>query len=430
MIPSPAASSSVGLGITFEEAVKAQHAHRRAISFGEAVKAQKVHRAKIATTPPFQLLDEICKYPDVLLYLTTQHLHPKDMLKLYSISKQYHYLINSRYTTYMLCSARRWAWLLPDTIMRKEVEDKGLWGSVSAFKEEVTVIDSSSGVEQMMNSIGQDNKGKEKARPQTRPKAVPLIFADPMQPSRPGEYNIWDITTLLPFNNYRHLCTPDPTRRTITTNDDRIRHVPTFRYLFFLLHRARIATSIISAMNGAGHRLPMTLAPSLIKLTLLMDLPTTALRLALLRNTRYFTNADLQLLKLFICKLDMLFTDPLDGDICGSKGVGSMRECLLAQRSLTTLESVLARTGGRNNMQILRMRLLYGVPVRPEHREFSIAKVEPEDIGCLRWEDWKVPRFGDVAVPLMPVDQGVVGEGERRNMELGKTHIMMMMYGH
>lgn len=426
----PTTPGVVGLGISFEEAVKAQQAHRRAISFSEAVKAQKAHRSKLARSS-FQLLDELCKYPDILLYLTTQHLHPVDTLKLYSISKPYHYLVNSRYTTYMLCSARRWAWLLPDTIMRKEVEEKGLWGSVSAFKEEVDLLDVTSG-QQMKSAEVHDNnqnkKGKERARAQTRQKATPVFFADPMQPSKPGEYNIWDITTLLPFNNYGHLCTPDPTRRTNTK--EHVRYVPTFRYLFFLLHRARMATSIISAVKAKGHHLPMTLAPSLIKLGLLMDLPTTAKRAALLHNQRYFTNADIQLLSLFFFKLNMTFTDPLDGDIMGARGTARICQCLLAQRSLSILEGVLTRRLGKNNLEMLKIWLKWEYQPRNENRGFSIMGIEPDDIGCLQWEGWTVPRFGEQAVKLMPVEQGVLAEGQRRGLQLGKTHMMMMMYGH
>ena len=429
MVELPTTPGIVGLGISFEEAVKAQQAHRRAISFSEAVKAQKVHRSKLAK-PPFQLLHEICKYPDILLYLTTQHLHPTDMLKLYSISKPYHYLVNSRYTTYMLCSARRWAWLLPDTIMRKEVEEKGLWGSVSAFKEEVNVIDVTSGRESAETpDNNQNNKGKERARAQTRQKATPFIFADPMQPSRPDEYNIWDITTLLPFNNYVHLCIEDPTRRTNTK--EHVRHVPTFRYLFFLLHRARIATSIISAVKAKGHHLPMTLAPSLIKLGLLMDLPTTAKRAALLHNQRYFTDADLQLLSLFFFKLNMTFTDPLDGDTMGPRGTARICQCLLAQRSLGILEGVLTRRLGKNNLEMLKIWLKWEYQPLPENRGFSIMGIEPDDIGCLQWEGWRVPRLGEQDVKkLMPVEQGIMAEGQRRGLQLGKTHMMMMMYGH
>jgi len=296
-------------------------------------------------------------------------------------------------------------------------------------------------------------------------KSKHIPITDPMHPSKAGEYNIWDITTLLPFNNYVHLSVIDPTLRTTSRSTTepssstpsstttpiskpQIRHVPTFRYLFFLLHRSKTILSILGHMRAAGHPLPYHLAPSLIKLSLLLDIPTTACRLALLHNVRYFTASDLQLLTLFFLKLDMLFTDPLDGDVAsGAAGIGKLRECLLVQRSLRTLEAVLGRRMVRTNLEMMQLWVMWKYVPREEHRGMPIMGVRAEDVGCLAWEGWRSPwsvevarvardghgRMGEEARSeprrLMGVEEGVMREGIRRGLRLEKMMLGMLLFG-
>ena len=47
----------------------------------------------------FPILDALCAHPEVILYLTTQHLDPATMLTLYSISRRFHYSVSYTHLT-------------------------------------------------------------------------------------------------------------------------------------------------------------------------------------------------------------------------------------------------------------------------------------------------------------------------------------------
>ena len=385
------------------------------------------------------MLERLCKHPDILLYLTTQFLKPEDLLTLYTLSKRFHYQLNSRYTTYMLCSARRGARLLPNKFLREVPAEEGtLWGAVSAYDINNGASSSqvnAANISLQVASSQDDAANLEEHRKQRFIANLPIL--DPMAPSIPGQINIWDITTLLPFNQYVHLCTPDPTLRALNisadTTDTRTRHVPTFRYLSFLVFRAKAVQTIMTVLKQLGHPLPLSTTPVLIKLWFLLDLPTTKLRAGLLKNTTYFTTHDLQMLVMFFIKLDMAFSDPLDGDTFGPAGTGALRECILAQRSLSTFADVLTRKGMKTTIDMLKLKVKWNYTPRPQHRGMSILGIPGEEVGALRWEYWTSPwmmQRPERARLLMGVEEAVLREGTRRGAGLEKLFGKSLLYGH
>jgi hypothetical protein len=406
-----------------------------------------LRREAIEKSASFLMLERLCEQPDIVILLTTQYLQPKDLLTLYTLSKVFHYQVNSRYTSYMLCSARRWAGLLPNKFLREVPPDEGiLWGTVSAYdtKNEVHKQGSARNQNQRQDSTQHIPPNVEEHREKRFAASIPIL--DPMAPTVPAELNVWDITTLLPFNQYVHLCTIDPTLRRLdtapsqtasqpaaTTTPARIRHIPSFRYLFFLVFRARTVQTIMTVLMQLGHPLPVTATPVLVKLWFLLDLPTTHLRAALLKNTKYFTNHDLQILVTFFIKLDMVFSDPLDGDTFGPAGTGALRQCILAQRSLSTLAGVLTRKTMKTTIDMLKLKVRWNYTPRPQHRGMSILGVPANAVGAMRWEYWTSPWMmlrPERARPLMGIEEAVLREGTRRGVGLEKLFGKALLYGY
>lgn len=169
--------------------------------------------------PDFRLFETLLVYDDIILYLTTQHMEPQELFDLYAISRAFHYRVNLRLTSYILSSARRWALLsdsrpsteMPEPSTRIKRSAAPSWPSVSRSRRTCYEIEHQSAAAQALQACG-------------------------TEPTPPGLYSAHDITTLLPFCNYLHLCVPDPTHRVIrnqdgsrTTAQGSPRVVPTFR---------------------------------------------------------------------------------------------------------------------------------------------------------------------------------------------------------
>lgn len=214
--------------------------------------------------------------------------------------------------------------------------------------------------------------------------------------------------------------------------------MPTMRYLRFVLFRARTIHSIIACLPAEGHRLPIPLAPSVLaKIWLAMDIPLNKRRIALPRNHKLWTDKDLYIANLFLVKLDMCFTDPVNGN-----GEIALRKLMLAQRSLSTLDKVLRREDGRDILEI--MALWARVYHRPseEHRKqgWRVLGVPSAELGMLGVEGWGC-KFGqhekhDVAEDpylrhwLLRPDQLVLAEASKRKLPLHKRILDMIIYGY
>jgi len=95
--------------------------------------------------------------------------------------------------------------------------------------------------------------------------------------------------------------------------DTDIRLVPSIRWLQMVCRREVRTRDIIATLARHGHRLLPNTSMTLKKLWLIMDIPTSSARAVTIRNRAFFSDKDLVRAQVFFTKLDMLFNDPLIG---------------------------------------------------------------------------------------------------------------------
>ena len=222
------------------------------------------------------------------------------------------------------------------------------------------------------------------------------------------------------YKCYKKLCIIDPAARANAEVPEKFRCVPSFRWLRFVLHRESVVGELIACMAAEGHRLPKRAASVLKRIWFTMDLGDNARRIGLLHNKAFWTNRDLFVATMFFIKLDMRFTDPIDGN-----GELSLRKLLLAQRSLSTLLAVLKREELVNELEMLQMYVKLKYKPAPEHRGMSILGVPPDRIGKGQLEGW-----GLGTKNLLRPDELVMRESVRRKLDFHKRYMDMMVWGY
>ncbi|OAR01468.1 hypothetical protein LLEC1_03884, partial [Akanthomyces lecanii] len=105
----------------------------------------------------------------------------------------------------------------------------------------------------------------------------------------------------------------DPGHTVNAEKAEQVRAVPGLRYLQLVVGRDRYCREIRAILARNGHRTPSSMHPTLLKLWLCLDIPTSAQRAALLRNKDVWADADLYNAQLLFVKLGMHFNDPVYG---------------------------------------------------------------------------------------------------------------------
>lgn len=218
------------------------------------------------------------------------------------------------------------------------------------------------------------------------------------------------------FTLYGSLCIRDPVGRPDPTNPAVARMVPSLRWLRMVIHREKCVRDILACMAREGHRMPKTMSLSMKKMWLTMDIPTSARRVQLMHNEKYWTDSDLYNIQMLVLKLDMRFNDPIEGP-CDD----GLRKLMLGQRGLTPLCQLLKRTRFTDPLEVLEACLRYSYWPRPEHRRLPILGVPANEVGRGHLEGWGVGK-----VHLYRPDELVMRESCRRNMNL-KSHIYTMI---
>ena len=95
--------------------------------------------------------------------------------------------------------------------------------------------------------------------------------------------------------------------------DKTVRRVPGLRWLQMVCHREVCVRDIVATLARNGHRLPPGTSMTLKKIGVLMDTPSSRRRSAAIGGTAFFTDEDLVRAQIFFIKLDMLFNDPVLG---------------------------------------------------------------------------------------------------------------------
>ncbi|KFY26108.1 hypothetical protein V493_04260 [Pseudogymnoascus sp. VKM F-4281 (FW-2241)] len=219
---------------------------------------------------------------------------------------------------------------------------------------------------------------------------------------------------------YDSLCIPDPAGRREPKNWALIRRVPSFRWLFMVVHRERCVRDILACLAREGHRLPKSTRETILKAWVVMDVATTAGRICLLHNEAWWTDSDCWNAQAWVLKLGMRFNEPMTG--IGDDG---LLRVMLGQRGLTPLWRLLKREGFTKAVQVLRAAVRYCYEVKPENSGMSIFGVPPAEIGRLHLEGW-----GEGKIHLFRIDELVMRESVRRKLKLDDHLLYMMLWGH
>ena len=222
------------------------------------------------------------------------------------------------------------------------------------------------------------------------------------------------------FKCYQYLCQHDPAKRANLEREGEIRDVPTFRWLRMVESREVVVNGIIRLLAAEGHRLPRRASITIKKLWFTMDIGDSARRVGLFRNTEFWTNKDLYLATMFFIKLDMRFTDPMDGD-----GETGLRKIILAHRGLNLLYRVLKGEELGSRFDLLRLYVETMWDPAPHHRGKEICGVPSGLVGALRGENWRRGRKN-----LVQLHELVMSESIHRGLGMEERYLDFLLWGH
>jgi hypothetical protein len=252
------------------------------------------------------------------------------------------------------------------------------------------------------------------------------------------QYSCAEAGTIFPFKLYKRHLVPDPMRRTwarqlkveadessLPENLREVRCVPGLKYLRFVEGRDRYCREIIAIMARNGHRMPASMHKTLLRLWLLMDVPTSSQRQAFLRNSKFWSDVDLYNAQFLFVKLGMHFNDPVYGP-----STYELLHLMLGQKGLFPLWQLLMRKRFTRLHEILELKVRYDFDVPPDHWgsnyfDQEIHGVPFDDVSRGHLEGW-----GLGEAHLMRPDELIPLEGVTRGLELDKHLMHMVVWGY
>ncbi|KAK0383442.1 hypothetical protein NLU13_9353 [Sarocladium strictum] len=242
---------------------------------------------------------------------------------------------------------------------------------------------------------------------------------------------------IFPFKLYKRLLVADPMRRTwagqLRSQTEAscapealrvVRCVPGLKYLQLVESRDRYCHEIIAILARNGHRMPSTMHRTLLRLWLLLDVPTSFQRQAFLRNVKLWADGDLYNAQFLFVKLAMHFNDPIYGP-----NTHELLHLMMGQKGLFPLWQLLMRKRFTRLREILELKVRYDFDVPPDHwgRDYfdqEIHGVPFEDVGRGHLESW-----GLGEAHLMRPDELIPLEAVTRGLELDKHLMHMVVWG-
>ncbi|OCK86726.1 uncharacterized protein K441DRAFT_33180 [Cenococcum geophilum 1.58] len=261
--------------------------------------------------PPFNVFTALLENNDLLLEVSSR-LDIKSLIDLYAMSKDYHYLLNSHYTTYM-----------------KHYSLKRCPESAAIFR----------------------------------------------------------------WTCYKSLCIVDPCLRPASLQSDRPRDIPSLRWLQMVLYREHVVSEILTLLALESHRVPRATTATIKKIWFILDMPTNGARIGYIQEQNCWGNRDLLLATMFFIKLDMRFSDPVDGN---------------------ELMQMIVRTIPREDEDL-----------DPRFAEDTVMGIAAKEIGALGKEGW-----GKGNDPMLRPDELIMMEGFRRRLNLQKYYVACMLWGY
>ncbi|EXL61737.1 hypothetical protein FOCG_00712 [Fusarium oxysporum f. sp. radicis-lycopersici 26381] len=214
---------------------------------------------------------------------------------------------------------------------------------------------------------------------------------------------------------------------TTKTNPSQIRLIPGFKYLELVIGRDRYCREIIAMMARMGFRMPHTMHSTLLRLWVLLDIPTTRQRQLFLRSRKYWTDIHLYNAQFFMVKLSMAFTHPFFSPISidmvklmmGQKGLYPLWQCLMRQKYRTMSECMELKA----RYDLLLPRSVWGLIQREKYP--SAYGVPVHDVGLGHLEGW-----GKGVLHLGRPDQILPIEAVSRGLHLDDHITQMMVWGY
>ncbi|KAG5924044.1 hypothetical protein E4U42_004758 [Claviceps africana] len=241
------------------------------------------------------------------------------------------------------------------------------------------------------------------------------------------------------YKLYRRHLIPDPAGRTWAaqyqgTSTERekprlmrqVRTVPGLRYLQLVLGRDRCCRQIVAIMARNGFLVPKTMHHTLLRLWLLMDIPTTGQRQALLRNADIWTDQHLYNAQMLFLKLSMMFNDPIYGPLSNE-----LVHVALGQKGLYPLWQLLMHKRFTTLPELLEWKVRYDYDMPDElhgggrANESTVHGVPIHEVGIGHLEGWGL---GDLH--LQRPDELVPVEAIARGLALDDHLVYMMLWGY
>ncbi|KAB5531236.1 hypothetical protein GE09DRAFT_1251817 [Coniochaeta sp. 2T2.1] len=333
--------------------------------------------------PKFDIIGTISSSIEIL-QAVGKHLRPRDIVNLYSISRDFHAMLD----THMRSSVFVWA-----------SHNSRLAMDVFPYQFYV-------------GSTVSDPAG----RPRDR-----------------AYHDIYARLTATPYLPSQ-LLRPSSSSSLGSKGEEEVRAVPSLRYLHLLHARTTRVRDILACLARRGHRLPPGTDATLMKLWLIMDLPTNIDRCTVIKTQSYFTKLDLRRASVFLVKLLMRFNDPLYGP-----DHSVLMELMLGQKGLTPLWELLRGKGYTTLNEIVGAKMRYDVRPTPAEMETGkpVLGVPVDEMAAGHREGgwgggraWEEGWDKGTREHLMRPDELVVRECARRGMEMEEYVDSMAVYGH
>ncbi|KZZ96549.1 hypothetical protein AAL_03778 [Moelleriella libera RCEF 2490] len=239
------------------------------------------------------------------------------------------------------------------------------------------------------------------------------------------------------FKLYRQHLVPDPagrtwrvqyggtdTERALPGLMDEVRTIPGLRYLQLVLVRDRCCRQIIAIMARHGFLMPETMYSTLLRLWLVMDIPTSGQRQALFRNRDIWTDVHLYNAQMFFLKLSMLFNDPIYGPFSNE-----LLHVMLGQRGLYPLWQLLLHKRFTKLPEVLALKVRYDYDAIPDRfdgpDQNNMYGVPIRDVGRGHLEGWGLGNHH-----LQRPDELVPVEAIARGLHLDDHLMNMMTWGY
>ena len=233
---------------------------------------------------------------------------------------------------------------------------------------------------------------------------------------------------LFPWRCYSSLCIDDPKGRLHDLPEEAakgvIRKVPTLRWLKMLCFREMVVHEIMTILHEDGVGVPDQCETAIKKIWFLMDVPDNRRRNALVQSRDIVTDEDLFYMIFFFVKLDLRFTDPINGG-----GQDGMRRMLLAQPTLSVLWRVLKRTALVSKIDVLEMFVRWKGQLSAAQVQSGqpVFGVPPNEVGMTQYEYWGLRGKGE---KLEQIEELLILESIRRELNLDQYYPDMFLWGY